>query len=384
MPRGSTKVEVKQESLGAALNGASPDLATIKVGHVCSARKANYGAVKSMQELATATQPLGVATTFVTFKRKPLGNELEALGLDVERIQNLFKVDPLAGMTLARIAKKRNLQILHGHLSTSSILASMAAKMAGIPSVATVHGINSKYPYVACNKLVAVSEGVKRHLMKQGVPADRIVVIYNGLETSRITVGSREEARSKLGILDSDIAFGITARITKAKGIAEAIEATAKVIKTHPKVRLVLFGDGHETEFFRSMTISHGIASRVLFAGYQTDIFSVLPALDAFMLPSHKEAMGIAILEAMACGLPCIGTEVGGIPEVILDGETGLLVPDKDSEALAKSMVTLIENPELRSDFGQAGHSRLESEFSSSAMARKALGLYEELLADRR
>lgn len=384
MASGTTKTSVNQESLGAALNGASQGIQSIHIGHVCSARKANYGAVKSMQELATATRQLGVSNTFVTFKRKPLGNELEALGLKVERVQNLFKVDPVATMTLARIVKKQDIQILHGHLSTSSVLASLAARLAGIPSVATVHGINSKYPYVACNKLIAVSEGVKRHLMKQGVSGEKIEVIYNGLETSRIAVGNRTEARESLWITESDIAFGITARITKAKGIAEAIEATAMVAKSHPKVRLVLFGDGNEMEFFRSMTISQGIANRVLFAGYQTDIFKVLPALDAFMLPSHKEAMGIAILEAMACGLPCIGTNVGGIPEVILDNETGLLVPDKDAEALADAMTILITNPELRAEYGATGHQRLENEFSSSAMAKKAIALYEELLAERK
>ena len=148
-------------------------------------------------------------------------------------------------------------------------------------------------------------------------------------------------------------------------------------------VHLVIVGDGSQRERLVSLAQGTGVSDWVIWTGYRDDVLQLLPAFDIFIQPSHHEGLPNTVLEAMAAGLPVVATSVGGTPELVVNGETGLLVPSRDSDALAGAITELLEQPEVRDSLGQAGQERVKLHFSVDEMVRKIEQLYEQLLAEK-
>lgn len=354
----------------------------LKILQICSAREAIYGAVQSLLALAKQQRSAGHHVEFLTFRGKKFGQQVGDLGFPVHEVQVRSKIDPVAIFQMRSIIRRGRYDIVHTHLSTSSVNGTLAARFAGTPSVATVHGMSGKLSFIAANRLIAVSNQVKVHLVQQGLRSENISVVYNGMaicETlSGETATTRAQVREKFHLSGQPV-IGTVSRITALKGIEDAIQAVSLLVPEFPELQYLVVGDGDGLERSKALAAQLGIESRVRFVGYQTDVSGCLTAMDLFLFPSHKEAMGIALVEAMACSLPIVSTNVGGIPEV-LEESGGRLVAPRSPEALARETSLLLGDPAKMRAMGEQNFARAKTVFSVEAMEKNTLDVYKTLV----
>jgi glycosyltransferase involved in cell wall biosynthesis len=350
----------------------------LSILQLCSASQAIYGAVSSLMTLARSQRERGDRVEFLTFAGKQFGSQVLAEGFPVHEVKVGAKIDPAAILRMRKVILAGGFDLVHTHLSTSSVNGCIAARLAKTPCIATVHGMSGKLSFSAANHLIAVSGEVKRHLERQGVRSEKISVVHNGL-ASDFHLINRQTARKQLGIGDDELVIGTVSRVTPKKGIEDALTAIAELKPDFPSVRYLVVGDGVGLEPCKALASTLGISDRVSFLGYQTEVGNFLPAMDLFLFPTHKEAMGIALVEAMAAGLPCVATNVGGIPEVVTE-QTGRLVPSKDPSALARESAALLRDPNLRQTMSKAALMRCQEFFSAQSMERQTEAVYQRLL----
>jgi glycosyltransferase involved in cell wall biosynthesis len=251
--------------------------------------------------------------------------------------------------------------------------------VAGVPCVATVHGMSGKLSFAAADHLIAVSQQVKAHLVNQRVNPDKISVVYNGLPTELPEL-DREQIRTNLNLAPEAFVLGTIARLTPSKGIDDAIRVVARLAPEFPGLRYLVAGDGIASEELHRLRADLGLEDQVRFLGYRNDVDVCLAAMDLFIFPSHKEAMGIALVEAMRSGLPAVATDVGGIPEVVTP-EWGVTVPDRDVDSMTKHVRALILDPARRARMSEAARARIGAVFSVDAMRRATDEVYDRMRA---
>ncbi len=345
--------------------------ASLKILQVCSASQATYGAVQSLMALAKAQVAAGHKVEFVTFKGKKFGQQVRDEGFVAHEVNVRTKIDPLAILHMRGLMKRGCFDVIHTHLSTSSVNGCLAARAAGLPSVATVHGMSSKISFAAATHMIGVSEEVKRHLVSQGVKAERVSVVYNGFDLLTPPMESRDAANFPT--------LGTVARVTPLKGIEDAIRAVGSLRAEFPQISYVVVGDGIGVEPCKQLAQELGLESQIRFVGYRTDIEKYLAQMDLFVFPSLKEAMGIALVEAMALGLATVATNIGGIPEVITP-DCGILVPPKSPDELAAAIAKLLRDAPRRQTMEHQAKLRAQTVFSIDAMQRATEAVYRKLV----
>lgn len=333
-----------------------------------------------MMTLATELREQGHQVSFLTFKGRSLGEHVQRVGFGHHEIPVKLKVDPLAIAKMARHYQRIGADVVHCHLSTSAVNGAIAARLAKIPCVSTVHGMSGRLSFLPSHHMIAVSSEVRRHLITQGVHESKISIVPNGIAFHPWDETQRTAARLELGLdLESPI-LGTTARLTKLKGVDHALYALSRVRQDMPHVKYVVFGDGEERNALMALAKDLGLKDSVIWAGYRTDVQALLPALDVFLFPSLREAMGISIVEAMGAKVPTIATKIGGIPEVLAN-DTGVLVPPADAVTLADAILQLLRDPQRRASIAEAAWNRAHDEYSVKRMAARTLGVYAALIA---
>jgi glycosyltransferase involved in cell wall biosynthesis len=232
------------------------------------------------------------------------------------------------------------------------------------------------------DRVICVSEAVKQVVIeREGLDPRRAVVIHNGVEP-RTGNGNRLDARRDLGLGSEDLVVGMVANLNRrVKGVAHFLEAIPLIVESVPSARFVIFGRGREERGLKERARSLEIEPYVIFAGFRPDIDRLYSAMDVSVLTSLSEGLSISLLESMKHGLPVVVTHVGGNPEVVIDEETGYLVPPRDARSFAQKVVTLLRDSDLRRRMGAAGRARAESQFNLQTVAQRYLHVYEELLA---
>lgn len=232
---------------------------------------------------------------------------------------------------------------------------------------------------------IAVSEATRRDwISRTRIPAERVVTIHNGIDPNHFRRGqSQRAARGKLGLPADAIILGGLGRLDPAKGFAWLIEALAILRSEHPLALVAIAGAGPLREELAAQAAAAGVADRVVFLGFQSDVTLVLDACDVFVLSSLSEALPFALLEAMAHELPAVGTTVGGVPEVIIPGETGFLAAPRDPTSLAAAIRPLLLSAELRERMGRAARERVFKHFHEADMVRKTIEVYHQVLGNR-
>jgi glycosyltransferase involved in cell wall biosynthesis len=219
------------------------------------------------------------------------------------------------------------------------------------------------------------------HVRFRIAPEEKFTVIHSGVDLSRFSgvAGDISKVRQEMNLPEDAFVVGTTGRLTAVKGHIHLLQAAAGILNHSNNIYFVLLGDGERRDDLRKYADQEVIAGNVRFLGWRSDVASALSAFDVFVFPSLNEGMGKAIVEAMAMGKPVIASDVGGIPDLVVHGANGLLVPPADSEALVHAVLDLYENPDKRKKMGEAGR-QMAAEYGIDAMLRKIEELYKACL----
>jgi glycosyltransferase involved in cell wall biosynthesis len=230
------------------------------------------------------------------------------------------------------------------------------------------------------NKVIAVCAAEAQILRDVGLNSAKLNLIYNGVPQPQINLEKSQEYIRKYHLdPDTQIIIGTAARLNPAKGLTYLLQSFSQLIKQHPNLVLIIAGTGELEQELKQQTQDLNIANQVIFAGYVDDLPNLLELFDIFVLPSLQEACSLACAEAMTQKKAVIGSDVGGISEQIIDGQTGFIVPPKDVNRLTEKLQILIENPELRTQFAESGYLRYKENFNLEKMLEKTAQVYESL-----
>jgi glycosyltransferase involved in cell wall biosynthesis len=297
-------------------------------------------------------------------------------------------------LRLLRVIRAERIDLVHlNDVLISNREGILAARLAGVPCLSHVRAFETltafdRFLTRYVNAFVYISRAIQASHEAQGVPAERGRVIYNALDLDEFRAGDRAAARAALGLGASEQAVGLIGRLVAWKGHTVFLSAMARLAQTHPRLRCLIVGDTEPTEpayrqELEALAQRLGLAERVRFTGYQARIPELLPALDVLAHCSLKpEPFGRVIIEGMAAGVPVVGAAAGAVPEIITDGESGLLVPPGDVEALATAVGRLLDEPALAERVRQAARRRVQEAFSIQAHVRQVQDVYRALLGD--
>lgn len=292
------------------------------------------------------------------------------------------KFNPLVALGILRLARETGADVIHTHLSTASQWGGVAGRLGKIPVVSHVHAMNSRYFFMLADVMVACSEGVRQHIIGQGVSQGRIETIYNGIDSKRLeSAGDAMRIRSLLGITGDTPAIACIAHLADKKGQGDLIKAVSLLREKWPDLHCFLVGTGENLESLRRQAEGLGVAQRSVLLGYRSDAVAIMNAMDCVLLPSlGKEGLPLVLLEAALLGKPAICSNIPGNNEVVLDGVTGLLFPPGDVAALADRIDGLLSDRDLRRRMGNAARERAGREFTIEAMTDHVEQLYRRLL----
>lgn len=284
--------------------------------------------------------------------------------------------------------------VVHTHLLHGDLYGLTAARRAGVPhAISTRHNQDAfRYnPLIKwlnrrvmrhAERVIAISGSVARFVSEvEGTPAHRVVTIHYGLDIPSVPPNSREAARVRLEVTGTGSVplVGFVGRLVRQKGVDLVLQAFAEVRKSHPQSRLVIVGDGSGRRDLEAQVRRLALAENVSFTGWVDHVSSIMPAFDVVVAPSRWEGFGLVLLEAMSHGLPVIASRAGAFPEIVVEGETGLLVPSECPEALAGAMVELLNDRRRAAAMGVRGRIRLAESFSVRKMVDATVQLYEQL-----
>ncbi|HVT12943.1 MAG TPA: glycosyltransferase family 4 protein [Fimbriimonadaceae bacterium] len=337
---------------------------------------ARYGAAVSIMNIAEGMRQSDVDVQFGVFAGRPLGQVLRERGFIVHEIPAEHRFDLRGIRALVRLFRQERFDVVHTHLSRATVNGTIAARLTKTPIVATVHGMNRKYTYMLANHIMTVSEAAKQHLVKQGISESKITPVYNCIRLEPFSGRPDPVAvRRTFGISPGAVVAGTVSRAHSQKGIDVAIDAVAELRRRGFEAEYLFVGDGPHLEEFKAQASRLGIQNHVHFPGFADDITGALATMDVFMFPTHREAFGISLLEAMAVGVPIVASAVDGVPEV-LEGNSGLLLEHRTALAFADAAQRLIEDPSLRMTIACNARSRVETVFSVERTARSVEHVY--------
>lgn len=323
-------------------------------------------------------------------------HELIELGIPVVSLWRRPGFRPSMAREIAGLARRHGTDIVHCHHYSPFIYGTLAARLySGLRVVYTEHGRITDTPPSGKRKLAnlvfarlpgrfhAVSRNLRQQMIAEGFPSHRVEIIHNGIEVGPSpSAADRAAARRLLHLSDDILVIGTVARFDPVKDLETLIEAFGTIARERPEAHLVLVGDGQERSRLTRAVERAGVAERTHFAGARRDARRLLPAFDIFANTSLTEGISVTLLEAMAASLPVVATQVGGTPEVVIDGETGILVRPRDSHRLAAALGNLADDSTRRAELGDGGRDRVCRSFTVKEMIEEYLRVYSE--GDRR
>jgi len=357
------------------------------------------GAAQCVVDLAIGMGDVGLQPTVICLERGGyLADELSSRGVTVIGPLKKTGNDPTAPFRLAAILKEHRVDVAHCHNWGGLVDTVIAAKLARRPVLHTQHGLDYGFSdspdhlrsrlrtvlkTLACQgvgKVATVSHEVAQMVTREWrVPPGRVSVVHNGVRVPLPGQGVEVRARwrQELGIGESDVLIGTVAVFRPVKDLHTMLEAMALMRKETSRARLVLMGAGPQKEELEAAVKRLGLESVVHFPGFRRDASQLLPALDVFVLSSLSEGISLALLDAMAAGVPSVATAVGGNLEIIRDPACGVLVPPRSPRDLADAILSLMDDSPRRRELVEGGRRRVEEAFS----LRRMVGAYESLYA---
>ncbi|MCG3118941.1 MAG: N-acetyl-alpha-D-glucosaminyl L-malate synthase [bacterium] len=324
-----------------------------------------------------------------------IGKRARAQNIPVEFVEFSGDFNPRTIFQLARLMRREQIEVVLTNMDKELRLGGLAAKLAGVPVVIPRRGIDYplknrwryRFAYNAlATRIIANSLATKRALLHNApwLAPERIEVIYNGIDAQPFAQPSARDLRKEWGIRPEEPLLGFVGQLDERKGIRVLLAAWRQIKQEFPQTRLVLVGQGPLREMIEREIKEHGWENAVLLAGFVDDVVAVMQAIDILLLPSLWEGFGIVLIEAMAAGKPAISTDTSSMPEIIVEGRTGYLVPPADAAALAHRTLALLQNSALREQLGCAARERVAAMFTQERMIEQLEKLFQAEVNKRR
>ena len=321
------------------------------------------------------------------------GGELRrrmAGGPDLYPLTPRGELDLHAAWRLARLLRELEPDVVHAHDAHAVALAAGALSLAGArvaPPLVAARRVDfrlasnafSRWKYRQVDRFICASAAIRALLATAGVPPERTTVVLEGVDVERIHAAPTLDPHKAFGLPRGAPVVGNVAALAPHKGQRYLIDAAAEVVRHVPDARFVIAGEGELESALRRRIGALGLEKHVVLAGFRPDIIPVHKGFDLFVMSSTTEGLGTSALDAMACGKAVVATRAGGLAEVVVDGETGLLVPPRNAPALADAIVRLLRDTELRRRCGEAGLTRARRVFDVDRMVDETLQVYEGL-----
>ncbi len=303
-----------------------------------------------------------------------------------------LEVDFHAAWKLARLVRTLRPRVLHAHDPHGVALAALAlAFRQPVPAPVLVASRRvdfrlrtnafSRYKHRQVRRFICASEAIRQILLHDGFEPDRVVTVHEGIDLEHVAEAPPVSLHQTFWLPQGVPVILNVAALVPHKGQRHLIDAMAQVIRAVPEARLVILGEGELRPSLERQVAALGLERHVLLPGFRRDVLSLMKTCDVFVLSSVMEGLGTSLLDAMACARPIVGTNAGGIPEVVLDGETGHVVPPRDADALAEALIDLLQDDERARGFASAGFERVRKRFSVERMVADTLAVYESITA---
>jgi glycosyltransferase involved in cell wall biosynthesis len=297
---------------------------------------------------------------------------------------------------LNRLIRTQQVRIVHTFFETSDLWGSLIAKLSGVPALissrrdmgilrAPKHQPAYRVLSPLFNLVLAVSDEVRAFCIRHdGLDPEKVLTLYNGVEMERVAVATDVTTlRASMGLGGASHLVSTVGHVRPVKGLDILIRAAATVCQEFPRAMFLVIGDVHAPAHFQELlelTESLGLNENVRFVGPSEDVFSLLKMSDVFCLPSRSEGFSNALLEAMACSLPCVATRVGGNSEALKDGQSGFLIESENPRLLADRILTLLRQPERAKEMGREGRRVVEAKFTIQVMMSRLVESYHTIL----
>jgi len=350
--------------------------------------------LSSCQNLDSRRFRASILTTFpARFESNFLADAAQRLGIPCHTLRYDHRFSPAGVRYFLRYLDEHKIDIVHAHGYRENILAGLGAYYKNIATVSTAHGwitdpVRTQidlWALKALHRIVAVSPSVEEKLLRAGFKKDRIVLLLNAVDVRQFhRQAPCPSLQEQFGIAPGTFVIGTAARLSPEKGLADLIRAAQQVVKQCPQVKFLIVGDGPERAVLEKLAVELGLQDFVSFAGYQENVAAFYNLMNLYASPSLQEAMPKSLLEAAACELPIVATAVGGVPQIIQPGETGVLLPAGDPQRLAAEIIRLIQNPGLGEQYGRKARELICAKFSETEAIKKLENIYAEVFAEVR
>jgi glycosyltransferase involved in cell wall biosynthesis len=336
----------------------------------------------------------GVTARLAAPARSPLHDRARRAGLTVEPFSARNDADPVAAFRLARLLRQHPSEIVHCHTARAHAVALLARRLVPHslrPKIVVSRRVAfsalsflTRRKFGSADRVIAVSQAVKKGLVAAGIDANRVAVVRDGVPVGEAAVdpAERERVRRLLHLAPSDRLVLHLAHLGAEKGQTDLVAAAPRIHAAVPEACIAIVGGGKLRNRLERQAAASG-ATRIFFVGFWPPerVPVLLAAASVFVLPSRQEGLGSVLLQAMAAGLPIVATWTGGIPEIVRDGSTGLLVPPGDVGALAGAVVRLLTDSALAARLAAAGLDFVRQEGSAGRMVDETLAVYRELIS---
>jgi glycosyltransferase involved in cell wall biosynthesis len=359
----------------------------MKILHVETGRHL-YGGPQQVIYLVSALRARGHDCTLICPPESGIDSAARSARIPVRNLFCAGDLDLPFAYRLTQYLQSAKPDLLHCHSRRGAdMLGGLAASFADVPAVVSRRVDNTEMRLMAAlryrpfRKIIAISEAIATVLREHDVDDERIEVIRSAVDTAQYDAPpDRDAFRAEFGVPQDALILAAAGQLIPRKGHRYLLEAVAALRHGLPPFRLLIFGEGYLGNQLRAQAASLGLGDIVQFAGFREDLDDFVGCFDIFVHPALAEGLGVATLKAAAAGVAVIGFNAGGLPEAIVDGETGILVATEDVAALQDAIALLFNSADVRQRMGAAGRQRMQNEFSIDTMASKHEALYESVI----
>lgn len=311
-----------------------------------------------------------------------------AEGLDLIPLAPRTEMDLSAAWKLSRLIKQLGPDVVHAHDPHGIAMSALALSLGGASAATTALVASrrvdfhlkgnsfSRWKYRQVDCFIAASDAIRQMLVADGVPAAQVVTVHEGIDVEHVAAAPPVNVHEAFWLPHHAPVVGNVAALVPHKGQRYLIDAAHMVVREIPDARFVILGEGELREHLEKQVRDHHLEKHVLLPGFRTDVLGCIKGFDLFVMSSVTEGLGTSLLDAMACRRAIVATRAGGIPEIVEDGATGLLVPPRDAASLARAIVRMLKDAAMRATMGDAGFARVRERFTVEQMVARTAALY--------